>query len=169
MVAINSELLAAVKQTKKEAHAQLSHKRQLGRIRSRGYQQAKVAETKSRARQAEIGSRQAGTLKLIEERERGRASRKPIAPYRASAREQIRSQAQTRAINTGFEAIGTAASIATPSSDSNLFMTTVFVIVGLALFYQLVTKSGQFSGLVSRTGDFLHTLSSTTPLFTTTK
>lgn len=62
---------------------------------------------------------------------------------------------------------GKVASTATPSSDSGLIMTTIFVIVGLALFYNLVTNAGKFSGFVGTTGDFLHKLSSTTPLFQT--
>lgn len=60
-----------------------------------------------------------------------------------------------------------AVSTVTPSADSGLIMTTLFLIAGLALFYNLVTHAGLTSGFLGSAGDFLHKLSSTTPLFTT--
>ena len=63
--------------------------------------------------------------------------------------------------------VGAVASTATPSSDSSLIMTTIFVIAGLALFYNLVTNASNFSGFVGTVGNFLHKVSSTAPLFQT--
>lgn len=60
---------------------------------------------------------------------------------------------------------GAVVNATTPSSNSNLFMVVIFTIVGLALFYNIVTKADQFSGFVGSVGDLLHKVSSTTPLF----
>jgi len=73
----------------------------------------------------------------------------------------------TRSVGSRIRERGTEAVLdtATPSSNSGLIMTTLFTFVGLILFYNVVTKADQFSGLVGSAGDFLHKLSSTAPLF----
>lgn len=63
--------------------------------------------------------------------------------------------------------VGKAASTANPSGDHGLIMTTIFLIAGLILFYRLVTTASSFGTLTTTVTNFLHSLSSTTPLFTT--
>lgn len=87
---------------------------------------------------------------------------------RVSTESQLASGSRNRHMQ-GAVASKTVSTL-TPSSDSNLFMTTVFLIGGLALVYQLVTKAGpaSTSTLVTSLGDLLHKVSSTTPLFQVT-
>lgn len=80
---------------------------------------------------------------------------------RVATESQLAGDRRNRAI------VGSVASTATPSSNSGLIMTTIFVIAGLALFYNLVTHATATTGFLSSAGNFLHTLSSTTPLFQT--
>lgn len=68
--------------------------------------------------------------------------------------------------NRAFQ--GKVLETATPSSDTNLIMTTMFVIAGLIVFYMLVTNSGGTSKWFGFLGTSLHALSSNKPLFTTT-
>lgn len=58
-------------------------------------------------------------------------------------------------------------STATPSADSGLIMTTIFLIFGLIVFYLIVTSATNVNSFMGTLGSFLHTLSSTTPLFST--
>jgi hypothetical protein len=65
-------------------------------------------------------------------------------------------------------AVGKVVDTATPSGNSNLIMTTIFVMAGLIIMYQLVTKSAQTSGFLSGLGTWIHTIgTSNTPLFVT--
>jgi Flp pilus assembly protein TadB len=56
-------------------------------------------------------------------------------------------------------------STATPSSDSNLIMVTIFTMGGLILVYLIVTSSANFAGFLGGLQNWLHALSSNTPLF----
>jgi hypothetical protein len=64
--------------------------------------------------------------------------------------------------------VGSAVSTATPSSDSGLIMTTIFLMAGLIVVYMLVTNPGPTQGLFGTLGNSLHALSSNKPLFATT-
>lgn len=174
----------AIKLTSSEIKAQASHKRQLARIASRKNANLKTIAAKRSEKLASNTSRKRATIEVInarstatkeaaqakqeaasailQQRERARTER-AINPPQRSIRSSIRSRAQSTTIDAG---IGKVASTATPSSNSGLIMTTIFVIIGLALFYNVVTKAQVFSVAVGRWGDFFHSLSSTAPLFT---
>jgi hypothetical protein len=62
----------------------------------------------------------------------------------------------------------TAVSTATPSSNSGLIMTVIFMMAGLIVVYTLVTNPGPTTGWLGTLGNSLHALSSNKPLFTTT-
>ena len=64
-------------------------------------------------------------------------------------------------------AIGKVAETATPSSDSNLIMVTIFTMGGLIIVYLLVTSSQNVAGFLGGLQVWLHALSSNTPLFKT--
>jgi len=61
--------------------------------------------------------------------------------------------------------VNKAIDTATPSSDSNLIMVTIFTMGGLILIYIIVTSSQNFAGFLGGVQNWLHTLSSNTPLF----
>lgn len=63
--------------------------------------------------------------------------------------------------------VGQVASTATPSSDSGLIMTTIFVMAGLIVVYIFVSKPNS-TGFLGSLGNGIHTLTSNTPLFTAT-
>lgn len=63
---------------------------------------------------------------------------------------------------------GAVVSTATPSSNSGLIMTVIFMMAGLIVVYILVTNPGPTSGWLGTLGNSLHALSSNKPLFTTT-
>lgn len=163
MPTLDKATLDAVKNTKKEAHATLSHRRQMARATKRKKDTLQVVSAKSAAASQAVRERQEAASALTAQREAVRTQR-VVNPPQRSVGSQVRSRATTTAINAG----SSVASSAVPSSNSGLIMTTIFVIVGLALFYNVVTKADQFSGFVGGLGDFLHKLSSTTPLFQVT-
>ncbi len=73
-----------------------------------------------------------------------------------------RSRARNAAIS------GAVTSTATPSSDSNLIMTVLFMMAGLIVMYILVTNPGPTTGWLGSLGTGLHALSSNKPLFVAT-
>jgi hypothetical protein len=72
-----------------------------------------------------------------------------------------RSRARNAAVS------GAVTSTATPSSDSNLIMTTLFVMAGLIVTYILV-RNPRSTGFLGGLGTTLHTISSNKPLFVAT-
>ena len=58
-------------------------------------------------------------------------------------------------------------STATPSSDSGLIMTTIFVMFGLIIVYIMVYTPNS-TGFLGSLGNGIHTLTSNKPLFTAT-
>ena len=86
------------------------------------------------------------------------------AQQRASTESTLRRQRQTSAAQGA--AIGKVTDTATPSGDSNLIMVTIFVMAGLIIVYQLVTKVEATQGFLGGLSTWVHTLSSNTPLFT---
>jgi len=118
-------------------------------------------------------SRRLATDKMREIRQAERSHRRMQADVTSNLVQREASHRQARVATESDlasgrrnrEIQGKIVDTATPSSNSGLIMTTIFMIVGLVLFYQVVTKADQFSGLVRSVGDFLHKLSSTTPLF----
>lgn len=85
---------------------------------------------------------------------------------RAAANRPTRTQ---RLVARGQDAaVNKTVSTLTPSSNSNLIMTTIFVMFGLVIFYVLVTASSNVQGFFGTLGNVLHGVSSTTPLFKTT-
>jgi len=117
-------------------------------------------------RQREIGSAK-----------RAHASMQATATKEASIREQQHSQQRVatesalrsdRQSGARKQAItNKVVSTATPSSDSGLVMTVIFVIAGLSVFYLLVTSAANVNTFVGSVGSFLHKVSSTAPLFQT--
>lgn len=152
MPTLDRATLDAVKSTKREQHAQLSHKRQLARTASR--KRATIAVGKER---------EASATRVLEARTQSAAG--VIA-----ARQQARSEniGAARSMERQDRAVGAVTSAATPSGDSNLIMTTIFLIFGLIIIYILVHNPGPTTGWLSGLGNSLHALSSNTPLFTTT-
>ena len=61
--------------------------------------------------------------------------------------------------------VGKVVDTATPSSDSNLVMVTIFTMIGLIFVYLIVTSSQNFAGFLGGLQVWLHALSSNTPLF----
>lgn len=132
----------------------------------------KLSETNSRRRnavklaQANAGARVAASKEVI-------ATREAAGQQRLAARQAAKAQSVAAQQSTGRRdrivsaAGGKALDIATPSADSGLIMTTIFLIFGLIVFYLLVTSATNINTFVGSVGGFLHTLSSTTPLFST--
>ena len=159
MPTLDKATLEAVRGTKKEAHATLSHRRQLARNRARKKANLEVIAARTKATKEVVRSRQEAAVSIAANRERIRAER-IVNPPQRSIGSRVRERATTSTFNT-------VASTATPSSNSGLIMTTIFLMAGLIIVYNLITKADQFSGFVGSAGDFLHKLSSTTPLFQT--
>jgi hypothetical protein len=165
---IDPDILAAVKKTKREAHAELSHRRQLRRIgaRKRANIAASSAASQSRTQQASqvAAARSASAQSIIQSRSAARTA--TIEQQLAIRHEEAGATRRRRVIsNVG----GSAVDAVTPSSDSNLFMITIFTMAGLIVVYHVVTNGQQFSGFLGKLGDFLHILSSPTPLFQVAK
>jgi Leucine-rich repeat (LRR) protein len=78
----------------------------------------------------------------------------------------LRGQRQSSARRSA--AVGTVTNAVTPSGGggANLVMVTIFTMAGLILVYQLVTRGPAVSGFLGGLGNWMHSLSSTTPLFT---
>ena len=156
MPPIDKAILEGVKQTKKEAHAELSHRRQLRRSSARKRNQIGVGAARATEQRSLLDARAAGQRSVIEAREGALVRRR--SAQRSEARQQ-------RVIGAGVSAGQSAAKAATLSGDSNLFLITIMMIVMLAVFYQVVTKAEAFGGFLEGLGDLLHKVSSTTPLF----
>jgi hypothetical protein len=63
-------------------------------------------------------------------------------------------------------AVGKVVNTATPSSNSGLVMTTIFVMAGLIVMYLLVTASANTAGFLGGLGTWIHTIgTSNTSLF----
>lgn len=151
-VTIDAATLAAVKGTKREVHEGLSHKRQLARTSSK--KRATLATTAAK-RQADIdviGARQSAASSVIAEKQQVRSGNI------GAARSQVRRD----------RVVGAVTSTATPSSNSGIVMTTIFVIAGLIIMYMVVTNPGPTTGWLGTLGTSLHALSSNKPLFTAT-
>src|ERR1035437_5726011 len=112
MPTIDKATLAAVKSTKREQHAQLSHKRQLARTASR-----------KRATIAVGREREASATRVL-------AAREASATGVISARQQVRSEniGAARSAAQQDRVVGAVTSTATPSSNSGLIMTTIFLM-----------------------------------------
>lgn len=110
------------------------------------------------AQQAEQAKEAARTREILT-RERGHTQAR-VATQQALTGERrqaaFRSTIERKAIAT-----------ATPSSDSNLIMVTIFTMGGLILVYLLVTSAQNFAGFLGGLQNWLHALSSNTPLFKT--
>jgi len=85
---------------------------------------------------------------------------------RVATESELDSGRRSRARNAAVQ--GAVVSTATPSSDSGIIMTTLFVMAGLIAMYLLVSKPTATNGWLNGLGNGLHTLSSTKPLFTAT-
>lgn len=105
-------------------------------------------------KRAYIAMEQAQTTNYLE-REAGHKQ------YRVETEQALAGGRRNRAIT------GQVASTATPSSDSGIIMTTLFVIAGLVVMYILVTNTAT-SGWLGSLGTGIHALSSNKPLFTAT-
>lgn len=158
MVTLDKATANAVKETKSEIRAKQSHRRQLSRNTARKRAAIAIAESRKEAHVAEIQARGAETRTALAQRE----------AYRGIHRQEALSDASaTRNAARNAKILSTVGSVATPSSDSNLIMTTLFVIAGLIVFYVLVTNPSTTSWL-GGLGTTLHAFSSNKPLFTTT-
>lgn len=146
---IDQATLAAVKATKREVHASESHKRQLRRISSRKRAALALTQARTQSHVDVIKAREASASKILAEREAFREAHQPT----------IQSSVKDRAV-------GKVVSTATPSSDSGLIMTTLFVVGGLIVAYMLVTNATATTGWLGYLGDAIHALSSNKPLFT---
>ena len=83
-------------------------------------------------------------------------------------RQRVATESELAAGRRNRAITGSAVSTITPSSDSNLIMTTLFVMFGLIIMYLLVTNPGPTTGWLSTLSTGLHALSSNKPLFVTT-
>jgi len=177
--AAQAAAIQSIKGSKRELHAEQSHKRQQERIEHRAEAAVKVTQARHKARLSEVNSRRRNAVKQAAGTSQARvaASREVMAQREAirATHQQENVQRRVQSVNTArrdriVNAVGTKAlNTATPSGDSNLIMTTLFVMVGLVVFYLLVTSAGAFSGWMAGLGDLLHKVSSTTPLFTESK
>ena len=157
MPPIDKAILEGVKQTKKEAHAELSHRRQLRRSSARKRNQIAVGAARATEQRSLLDARAAGQRSVIEAREGALTSRR--SAQRSEARQQ-------RVIGAGVSGAKTAVGATDlTNSNTNIFLTTIMMIVMLAVFYQVVTKAEAFGGFLEGLGDLLHKVSSTTPLF----
>ena len=112
----------------------------------------------TRARKnAYVTMRKANTAALASEEATHSATRITTESALASDR---RSRATRSAVT------GAVVSTATPSSNSGLIMTTIFLMAGLIVIYILVTNPGPTTGWLGTLGNSLHALSSNKPLFT---
>ena len=159
---IDAATAAAVKTTKKEKEAAASHRRQLSRNTARKRANLQVVEAR---KSANIEAAQARAASV----ERGQAAKTAATRDAIAARSQAQSQQRGDIRRERFVggAVSKTTSTLTPSSDSNLLMTTLFLIVGLAVVYQLVTGVGpsSTSTWINSVGNLLHKISSTVPLF----
>src|SRR6516162_4635631 len=135
-------------------------------IRERGRQERASVKAKAVRSQEVIAARRASKVQEAREvaqakavvRQQNRAVGTPgPKPYSRAA---LQGRAETAATNKVI-------STATPSSDSNLIMTTIFLMAGLIVFYLIVTKAETTASWLNGVSTWLHTLSSNTPLFTT--
>lgn len=83
-------------------------------------------------------------------------------------RQRIETESQLAGDRASRSRNAAIVSTATPSSDSNIIMTTLFVMAGLIVMYILVTNPGPTTGWLGSLGTGLHALSSNKPLFVTT-
>jgi hypothetical protein len=83
---------------------------------------------------------------------------------RLQTEQGLRRQRQTSNIKQA--AVGKVVDTATPSSNSGLVMTTIFVMAGLIVMYLLVTASANTAGFLGGLGKWIHTIgTSNSPLF----
>lgn len=159
----NAALAAAVKASVKQQQLQASHERQVKRIQSRGRQQR---ATKKAAATRDIQVAQAKTAARIQERQAASAIKLQTSAQNRAARIQEAKAAQPSRTQRYASAAGSqVVTTATPSGDSNLVMVTIFVMAGLIVVYQLVTRGAAVGGFLGGLGNWLHTLSSNSPLF----
>lgn len=117
-------------------------------------------------RQREIGSAARAHARMQATATKESANRELIhSKQRVATEEALRSNRQSSARKEAIT--NKVVSTATPSSDSGLIMTTIFVIAGLSVFYLLVTSAANVNTFTGSVGNFLHKLSSTAPLFQT--
>ena len=83
-------------------------------------------------------------------------------------RQRIETESQLASDRSSRATRSQIVSTATPSSDSGIIMTTLFVVAGLVVLYILVTNPGPTTGWLGNLGTGLHALSSNKPLFTAT-
>uniref|UniRef100_A0A6M3LPS9 Uncharacterized protein n=1 Tax=viral metagenome TaxID=1070528 RepID=A0A6M3LPS9_9ZZZZ len=158
MVTLDKATADAVKQTKSELRAKASHRRQLSRNTARKRAAIAVTQSRQQAHVAAIQARGTETRSALAQREVYRSVHRQQAQGDISAAKGAARNAQIRS---------TVGSVATPSSDSNLIMVTMFVIAGLIVSYILVTNPSTTSWL-GGLGNTLHAFSSNKPLFTAT-
>jgi hypothetical protein len=134
----------------------------------------KLSEANSRRRNtvkaqtASAGARAAASKEVIATREAA-GQQRLAARQAAKAQTQAEQQSQGQRSRVGSAVGGKALDIATPSADSGLIMTTIFLIVGLIVFYKIVTAASQANTLMTKITGFLSFLSqSNTPLFEST-
>ncbi len=159
-MAIDPALLAAVKSSRKQAEADLSHKRQLRRNAARTRSALKVQAARSESNKQLIEARASGQEQVIKARESALATRR-----QSQRKEQRTEKIQSAAVGAGVSTVKGAAHAATLGSDVNLFLVVIMMIAMLAVFYNVVTGAERFAGFMGSMGDLLHKVSSTTPLF----
>jgi hypothetical protein len=153
---LDPDVVAAARDTRRNAQGELSHRRQMARARQR----ARLASAaRSEAAQSRIAEAQARSALRQQETA---AKEADLAQRRAMSR-QSGAQAPSRVLMPSSG--GPTGSL--PSSGNPL-MLVVYFTVGLALLYYVITHADQFSGYLGRMADLLHNISSTTPLFHTT-
>jgi len=147
MTQLDKATLDAVRGTKKEIAAQESHKRQLRRNTARKRAQLQVAREKTSLHKSEVEAREAakarGNISTIQAREQARAARIEAAQSNQGG---------------GFSAPSL-------SSNHNILVVALFTIVGLALFYRIVTHPSVTGDWLTRLSDTLHNVSSDKPMF----
>ena len=152
----------AIKSTKKEAHARASHARQTKLIRERSRQERLTAKAKAARRvEASTGVAQVKeSVRAQHQQENAQRKAQQAQLNRSIARRQ-------QAVDIGTGAVtGTASQVGqVASGNGNLIMTTIFLMAGLIIVYQLVTKGPAVSGFLGSLGDWIRLVSTNTPVF----
>lgn len=128
-----------------------------------------IARIREQARQVRAINKARSQQRLAESQQITAQQAQRIAQEQQSREQWQQRQDQRKFRSNVTSAAGSAGSsafhAATLSPNSSLPLTIIMMMVMLSLFYYVVTRADQFSGFVGFIGDFLHKVSSTTPLF----
>lgn len=165
--------------TTREAEAERSHRRQLARTGSKkrateaviqARTQASIQTTRERARQQRAATRLAAKSEIatIQAREAAHVmSNRQLLQQRSAARRRAPIETYIGHVpgRVADSVAGKAIATATPSSESNIVMVTIFTIAGLIVMYRLVTQGPALAGFLGTLGDWISLISTNATLF----